>query len=184
MKHKNLADRADSCLVVVDMQEPFLNSMYDRETVTANVNRLIDAAKIFGIPVLVTLQNSERMGGTVPEVEEHLPEHQPVNKMTFSCCGDDDFMTQLAETGKMTVVLCGIESHICVNQTAHDLLAAGYTVHVPEDAVCSRTPANCRIGIEKMRQSGAVITCTESVIYELMERAGTEEFRQVLRLIK
>lgn len=184
MRHENLADRSDTCLVVVDMQEPFLRVMFDRETVTANVNRLIDTAKILGMPVLATLQNPERMGGTVPEVEEHLPPHEPVSKMTFSCCGEESFAAQLAAFRKNTVIVCGIETHICISQTAHDLLALGYTVHVPEDAVCSRTQSDWRAGIEKMRQSGAIITCTESAIYELLGCAGTEEFRQVLKLIK
>ncbi|MHB1000547.1 MAG: hydrolase [Armatimonadota bacterium] len=184
MRHPNLADKSDSCLVVVDMQEPFLNVMFDRQQVTENVRKLISIAKIFDLPVLVTVQNPERMGDTVPEIQELLPPVQPISKMSFSCCGDQKFVDQLAAFGKKTVIVCGIETHICVNQTVHDLLADGYTVHVPEDAVCSRSQANWRAGLEKMRQSGAVITCTEAVMYELLGCAGTEEFRQVLKLVK
>lgn len=184
MRHPNLADRDDSCLVVVDMQEPFMRAMFDRETVTQGARHLIEAAKILGLPVLVTLQNAERMGDTVPEVLEVLPPIEPIDKMSFSCCGNEAFTQRLEQFGKGTVILCGVETHICINQTAHDLLAQGYKVHVPEDAVCSRTERNWRSGLEKMRASGTVITNTESVMYELLGCAGTDEFRQILKLVR
>lgn len=184
MRHPNLADRSDSYLVVVDLQEPFLRAMFDRETVVANSRKLIEVAKILGLPMLVTLQNPERMGDTVDEIKEALPAHEPIAKMTFSCCGDESFNNRLKELGKRTVILCGIETHICVSQTAHDLLADGYKVHVPKDAVCSRREHDWKAGLDKMRQSGVIVGCTEAVIYELMGCAGTDEFRELLRLVK
>ncbi len=184
MRHPNLADRSDSFLVVVDMQEPFLRTMFDRETVVENCRKLISAARVLDLPVLVTLQNAERMGDTVPEVKELLPPHEPVDKMSFSCCGDPEFNRRLEALGRRTAILTGVEAHICVSQTAHDLLAQGYKVHVPEDAVCSRREANQRNGLEKMRHAGAVVTSAEAVIFELLGCAGTDEFREILRVVK
>jgi nicotinamidase-related amidase len=184
VRHPNLAERSDSFLVVVDMQEPFLRTMFDREMVIENARKLIAAAKILDLPVLVTLQNAERMGDTVPEVKELLPPHEPMDKMSFSCCGDREFMRRVEALGRKTAILTGVEAHICVSQTAHDLLAHGYKVHVPEDGVCSRREVNWRAGLEKMRQSGVVVTSTEAVIFELLGCAGTDEFREVLKIVK
>ena len=184
MRHPNLADRSDSFLVVVDIQEPFLRTMFDRETVIENARKLISAAKILDLPVLVTLQNAERMGDTVPEVRELLTPHEPIDKMSFSCCGDPEFNRRVESLGRRTAILTGVEAHICVSQTAHDLLAQGYKVHIPEDAVCSRREANWRAGLEKMRQSGVIITSAEAVIFELLGCAGTDEFREMLKIVK
>lgn len=184
MRHPSLAGRDDTCLVVIDMQEPFLRAMFDLETVVRNTRRLLGVAKVLNLPVLVTLQNPEKMGDTVPEVKELLPDVRPFAKMSFSCCADESFVNAIADLHRGTVILCGIEAHICVSQTAHDLLAVGHRVHVPEDAVCSRKETNRRSGLEKMRQSGVIVTSTEAVIYELMECAGTDEFREVLKLVK
>ena len=184
MRHPNLADGADTCLVVVDMQDPFLRTMSDRAGVTDGVRKLLGAAKILDLPVLVTVQNPERMGDTVPEIAELLPTIETLSKMSFSCCGDESFVRRLESLGRRIVVICGVETHICVSQTAHDLLALGYRVHVPEDAVCSRTERNRQVGLEKMRQSGAVITSSEAVIFEILGCAGNDRFREVLRLVK
>lgn len=184
MRHPNLADRADSCLVVVDMQEPFLRTMFDRDAVVDGVQTLVGAAQILDLPILITVQNPDRMGDTVPEITEVLPPVEAISKMSFSCCGDESFVETLEQLGKKTVILCGIETHICISQTAHDLLVMGYKVQVPEDAVCSRIERNWRAGLEKMRQSGVIITSTEAVIFELLGCAGSGEFRQVLKLVK
>ncbi len=184
MRHKNLADRSDSCLVVVDMQEPFLRAMFDRERVVNNAKKLVGTANVLGLPILVTLQNPERMGDTVTEIAELLPQHEAIGKMAFSCCGDRAFNERLAKLGKRTVILCGVETHICVSQTAHDLQHKGYTVHVPADAVCSRQESDWQLGLDKMRHSGIVVGCTEGVMYELLGCAGTDEFRQILKLVK
>jgi len=170
--------------VVVDLQEPFLGTMFDRPRVTENCRKLIEAAKVLGLPILVTLQNPEKMGDTVPEIRDILPPHEPIDKMSFSCCGDDGFNERLAKLGKRTVILCGIETHVCISQTAHDLLQAGYKVHVPEDAVCSRRETDWRAGLEKMRHSGVIVTGTEALIFELLQVAGTDEFREVLEFLR
>ena len=132
--------------------------MFDRDTVVQNVRRLAEAAKILMLPVVVTVQNAEKMGGTVSEVHGLLHEVEGSSKMSFSCCGSEEFNQTLAGLGRRTVIICGVETHICVSQTAHDLVSDGYKVHVPEDAVCSRTERNWRTGLEKMRQSGIIVT--------------------------
>ena len=168
----------------MDMQEPFLRTMFDRQKVVENAGKLIQAAKILGLPMLVTLQNPEKMGDTIPEIKQLLPPHEPISKMSFSCWGDQAFRLRLQGLGKRHVVICGVEAHVCVSQTAHDLLAFGYKVHVPEDAVCSRKERDWRAGLEKMRQSGVIVTSTEAVIFELLECGGTDEFREMLKVIK
>lgn len=184
MRHPNLADRSDTCLIVLDLQEPFLRTMFDRRMVIENAGKLIQAAKILGLPLIVTYQNFEKMGDTIPEIKELLPPHEAISKMAFSCCCDKEFKLRLQALGKKRVILCGVEAHVCVSQTAHDLLADGYVVHVPEDAVCSRKERDWRAGLEKMRQSGVIVTSTEAVIFELVERAGTDEFREILKLVR
>ncbi len=158
--------------------------MFDRSTVVENARRLIGVAKILNLPILVTLQYPEKMGDTVPEVKELLPPTEPIGKMSFSCCGGATFDRRLAALGRRTVILTGIETHVCINQTAHDLLTQGYTVHVPRDGVCSRKESDWAAGLEKMRQSGVIVTSTEAVIFELLGCAGTDEFREVLKLVK
>jgi nicotinamidase-related amidase len=158
--------------------------MFDRDMVEGGCRRLIGAADIMDLPVMVTVQNPEKMGDTVPEIAEVLPARNTISKMTFSCCGDEGFNARLAALERRTVILCGVETHICVSQTALDLIAQGYKVHVPEDAVCSRLQATWRAGLERMRDAGVIITTTESVIYELLGCAGTDEFREVLKLVR
>ena len=184
MRHPNLADKSDSCLLVVDLQEPFLKAMFDRQTVIENSAKLIQAANVLGLPVLVTLQNPEKMGDTIPEIKELLPAHEPISKMAFSCYADEGFKLRLQGLGKQRVIVCGVEAHVCVSQTAHDLVGFGYKVHVPEDAVCSRKERDWRAGLEKMRQSGVIVTSTEAIIFELLRQAGTDEFREALKLIR
>ena len=184
MRHPNLADRSDSCLLVVDFQEPFLRTMADRQMVIENTGKLVRAANILGLPVIVTLQNAEKMGDTIPEIKQLLPPHEPINKMAFSCCADSGFKLRLQGLERRRVIICGVEAHVCVSQTAHDLLAFGYRVHVPEDAVCSRKERDWHAGLDKMRQSGVIVTSTEAVIFELLEQAGTDEFRETLKFIR
>ncbi|MDO8684289.1 MAG: hydrolase [Armatimonadota bacterium] len=184
MRHPDLLDKNNTTLVVVDLQEPFLRSIFERERVVANSVTLIRAAKILGLPTVATLQYPERMGDMIPEVLEALPEDARIGKTAFSCCGSDEFRDKMSEIGRPTALVCGVESHICVNQTVHDLLVAGYKVHVAKDAISSRTKANYKIGVEKMRQAGAIITSVETAIFELLADAKASEFKQILELVK
>lgn len=182
--HPNLLSRDDAVLVVVDVQGPFVRAVFETDRVVSNVIKLVESAKVLGLPVLVTLQNKARMGDTIPEIAAALPEHEPIDKMTFSCCGVEPFPTALKALGRTTVVLCGVETHVCVNQTAHDLIELGFAVQVPGDAVSSRTEGNWRAGIERMRDIGVIITSTEMAIFELLRSAAAPEFKRILELVK
>ena len=184
MRHPSLLDREDTTLVVLDLQEPFLRFIFERDRVVANSVTLIKAAAILGLPVVSTLQYPERMGDMVPEVLEALPRGERIGKTTFSACGAEAFARRLEEIGRKTILVCGVESHICVSQTAHDLLAEGYGVHVAADAVSSRTEANWKIGLDKMARAGAVITSVEAALYEMLVDSKADEFRQILELVK
>ena len=185
VRHPALLDRDQSVLVVVDMQEPFLSVINGREALVGNVRLLCQAARTLGIPTLATVQYAERMGGVVLPVAEVLPpDVYPLDKMCFSCAGSEAFMARLAATGRRQVVLCGVETHICVSQTAHDLAHAGYAVHVAADAVNSRTLERHKLGMERIRDAGISPCASEAAVYEWLREAGTPEFKEILRLVK
>jgi nicotinamidase-related amidase len=140
MRHPQILQADRSILVVVDMQEPFLRHIFERERVLQNCRLLIQAANILKVPVVATLQYAQKMGGVVPEIAEVLPQGcEPIDKMCFSCYGSEPFRAALMASERTQVVVCGVESHICVMQTALDALGAGFQVQVPEDAVSSRS---------------------------------------------
>jgi nicotinamidase-related amidase len=172
------ADR--TTLVVIDVQEGFRKAIPDFERIAKATATLIEGAEAIGLPVLITEQYPKGLGETVPEVADHLPEGtRPLEKVVFSASEADGF--DLADRDQALV--CGIETHVCVNQTALDLLAAGVDVQVAEDAVGSRTDENKRVGLHKMERAGAEITSVETALFELLGRAGTDQFKAVQRLI-
>ncbi len=180
-----LLSRERSVLVVVDMQAPFLEAIKVAALIEQNIGFLLQAARQLNVPVLATLQNRERLGDLVPSLQPLLPESTaPIDKLCFSCVGAEPFGRALQETGRQQVVLTGIEAHICILQTALDLLKAGYQVHVPYDAVASRGKREWKYALLRLQHAGAIITSVESVTYEWLYQAGTDEFRQVLPLIK
>jgi len=185
-RHPNLLDRETTLLVIVDMQEPFLNVIHGRERLTENVRLLAQAAATLSIPILTTVQYAERMGGIVPEITEVLPFHteNPVDKLDFSCAGSEEFTALLMATGRRQILLCGVETHICVSQTALDLVHLGYQVHVAVDAVSSRTLEKHKLGMERMRDSGVLPCAAEAAVYELLGAAGTPDFKSILKLVK
>jgi nicotinamidase-related amidase len=181
---KFLLNRDEAVLVIVDIQEKLAVVMGEREKVIRNTLHLIDAARLLRIPILVTEQYPKGLGPTVAEIREALPCYEPVEKLAFSCCGEPGFMKALEATGKRKIILCGMETHVCVLQTCIGSLREGYTVHTVRDAICSRSQENFITGIGFMRDAGAVITGTETVLFQLLERAGTEEFKIISRRIK
>ena len=181
--HPQILRADDAVLVVVDMQEPFLRSLFEVERVLHNVCTLLEGMSVLGVPVIASTQYAERMGSVVPEVKERLGDAAVLDKMAFSCW-DEPFRQEIRRLNRKQILLCGVESHICVSQTAHDLIAAGYQVHLVEEAVSSRSEANARVGVAKMRQSGVVPASVESAFYEMLGRAGTPAFREILKLIK
>ena len=177
----------DQCaLIVVDIQEKLLPPIWEKERLVRNAQLLIRLAGILKIPALVTTQYNKGLGNTVPEVASLLPETPTVDKLMFSCFGSDVFCSLLKRLPgqRTTVLLCGMETHICVMQTALGALREGYLVHVASDAVSSRTELNWRIGLERMRSAGAILSSTEMMIYELLRSSGAPAFKELLPYLK
>jgi nicotinamidase-related amidase len=177
----------DHCaLVVVDIQEKLLPPIFEKERLLRNSQLLIRLAHILNLPVLATTQYVKGLGNTVPEIASLLPQQEPIDKLEFSCFGSDRFCSQLKrlQGNRNTVLLCGMESHICVMQTALGALREGYLVHVASDAVSSRTEWNWKIGLERMRAAGAIISSTEMMMYELLQRSGSPAFKELLPYLK
>jgi len=178
---------AEHCaLVVVDIQTKLLPPIFQKEQLVRNAQLLIRAAGILKIPSMISTQYAKGLGGTVPEVASLLPDTQAIDKLMFSCFGSDEFCTLLKRLpgNRNTLLLCGMESHICVAQTALAALREGYLVHVASDAVSSRAEWNWKVGLERMRAAGAVLSSTEMMIYELMRSSGSGAFRELLPYLK
>lgn len=171
-------------MVIVDVQERLAAVMTQREKVAGNCVNLVEGADLLGLPLMLTEQYPKGLGPTVPELREKIVRYEPVEKITFDCCRDPSFHRKLKETGRNKVILAGMETHVCILQTALGLMKEGYSVHVVEDGVCSRAKENFRVGLEFMRNAGAVITCTETVLFQILEKAGTAEFKAVSSMIK
>jgi nicotinamidase-related amidase len=180
-----MLSRVDSVLVVVDVQEAYRNLTVDHERMVGNVRRLIEAAKIVAVPILITEQYPKGLRHTQPEVADSLPAGQEIiEKMSLSCWRQPQFAARLTALRRSQVVVCGIEAHACVNQTVHDLLEQGYQVHIPADAVSARFERDYRIGWEKMIGTGAVPATVEMVCLEWVRTAESPEFKAIHRLIK
>ncbi len=177
-------NREDTVLLIVDIQEKLAVVMKERDKVVKNNLHLIELAKMINMPVMVTEQYPKGLGTTVTELREAIPSYRPVEKMTFDCCGQPTFLGELKEHKRKNVVLTGMETHICVLQTCIGLLGGGINVHLVQDAVCSRTKENWKTGVELMRDAGAVVTSTETVLFQLLKVAGTEEFKKISKRIK
>lgn len=178
---------AEQCaLIVVDIQEKLLPPIFQKEQLVRNAKLLIHAARVLKIPSLASTQYSKGLGPTVPEIASLLPDTEAIDKDRFSCFGSDAFCTLLKRLpgNRNTLLLCGMESHICVAQTALAALREGYLVHVASDAVSSRTEWNWKIGLERMRAAGAVISSTEMMIYELMRSSSSPAFKEMLPHLK
>ena len=175
-----MLDRERAALVVVDVQEAFRPAVQDFDRVARNAAVLVQGARALGVPVIATEQYPRGLGATVPELAEHLNGVEPIEKTVFSAAGAEGF--DLA--GREQVLVCGIESHVCVSQTAHDLLDRGLEVHVARDAVSSRTEENLELGLQKMEGAGAVLTSVEAALFELLGEAGSDEFKTVQKLIR
>lgn len=178
---------AEQCaLVVIDIQEKLLPPIFQKEQLLRNAQLLIRAAGILKIPALISTQYAKGLGGTVPEVASLLPETPAIDKTLFSCFGSEVFCSVIKRLPgqRTTLLLCGMESHICVTQTALAALREGYLVHVASDAVSSRTEWNWKIGLDRMRSAGAVISSTEMMIYELMRSSSSAAFKELLPHLK
>lgn len=171
-------------MLLVDVQGRLAQLMVEKESLFKSLQIMIQSMKILNIPVLWMEQIPQKIGPTLDELSQLMPDNQPIEKYAFSCCREPDFMQALEAIGRTQVILTGIETHICVYQTGVDLIDKGYEVQVVSDCVSSRTKENKEIGIQRLAQSGAAVTSTEMVLFELLEKAEGDRFREIAKLIK
>ncbi len=181
---KFFLDRDDTALLIIDIQERLAQVMSARNAVINNCLHLIELSKALAIPIVVTEQYPKGLGHTVEEIRSALPIYQPIEKLTFNCCDEPSFLNGIKGVKRRKLLLTGMETHICVLQTCIGLLREGFAVHVVNDAVCSRAKHNWNTSVEFMRDAGAVVTCTETALFQLLKVAGTEEFKMVSKRIK
>ena len=178
--------RVEDCVLgVIDIQDRLLAAVHEKERLVRNSKLLIRLANILHLPIVVSTQYAKGLGSTYAEIMELLPGVTPVDKLEFGCFGNGDFCSRFARlAGRNTLLLCGMETHICVLQTAMGALNQGHIVHVAADAVGSRTELNWKLGLERMRDAGVVISSTEMMIYELLGQSGTPAFKEMLQFLK
>lgn len=179
-----LIQRAASLLLVVDIQEKLAPAIHDSEQVTANSVRLLEGARLLGVPAFVSEQYVKGLGPSVAEIRAAAVDAQFFEKTHFSCAAEPGVVEMLRATGRQQILLTGTETHVCVLQTALGLLAAGFDVFLVADAASSRTPENRQAAIERLRAAGVHIVTTEMVLFEWLHRAATDDFRALLPLIK
>jgi len=173
----------DAILLIVDVQERLLPAMFEAERVARHCGILAATARRLGLPIVITEQNPQKLGPTLTPLTEAAGPSTPIAKMLFSACTEAT-LEAIAKTNRSTVLLCGLEAHVCVLQSALDLIERGFTGFVVQDAIASRQESNRRIGWERMMRAGALPTSTESAVFELLREAGTDDFRALLPLVK
>ena len=184
MRHDHILRRGESMLLVVDFQEKLLAAFKEPGKIVQSCAKLIKFSKIMGLPIVWTEQYPKGLGATVDEIKAELSDLEPVEKLTFSCFGEPRFAESLSSHEAKQIMVCGIETHICVEQTVLDAIACGYQAHVITDACASRNKTDHKAGLRKMENAGAVSTCVEAAMYEILERSDAAEFRDVLQLVK
>ncbi|MBN2225936.1 MAG: hydrolase [candidate division Zixibacteria bacterium] len=174
----------NAALVIVDIQGKLASLMYQKEIFYDNVVRMIKGARLLNIPIIWNEQLPDKLGATIEPIKSELSDLHPLVKKSFSCCGNPDFVKRLKATGRKQVLLTGMETHICVFQTAVDLLDAGYEVHLVTDAVASRFEHNYRVGIERIKDHGAIVTSTEMALFEMFDIAEGPQFKELVKIVK
>ncbi|MFA5367754.1 MAG: hydrolase [Dehalococcoidia bacterium] len=171
-------------LVIIDVQEKLSRVMHEKEKLFDNLQKLIKGMKLLDIPIVVTEQNPSGLGPTVPDIASLLSDVKPVIKFSFSCCGEEGFLREIGKLNRKQILLAGIETHVCVYQTAVDLLAAGYEVHAVVDCVSSRTIENKTLALDKMKSEGAKLTGVEIALFELLRTAKHSKFKEMSQIVK
>lgn len=185
MRHKNTLELTRAALAIIDMQEAFREKIASFSEMAARIATMIEGAKLLDLPIIVSEQYPKGLGATAREIKEVLPNSiEIIEKTSFSSCGVEAFENQLARAGAKQVIVCGIEAHICVNQTVHDLLARGLEVHLLTSCIAAREPTNKRVALRKMQLSGAIPSSIEMALFELMRDARHEHFKAIQQLIK
>lgn len=176
--------REDTAFVVIDFQEKLMPAMSGRETLEEKTIRLIKGMNVFGINTIVTQQYTKGIGPTISTIAEAIGDFEPVDKTTFSCMKNEEFTAKLKAADKKNIVVCGIEAHICVQQTVLQLLEEGYNVYVPVDCISSRNPEDKMWSISRMGEAGAVITTYEAVLYEILGGSKEDGFKNISSIVK
>lgn len=185
MPHPNILNPQQTALVVIDIQEGFRNAIHDFGLIASRAATVVRGFQFLGLPVFVTEQYPKGLGHTAKEIKLVLREADEVfEKSAFSSCGAEAFVLKLNELNIKQVVICGLETHVCVNQTAHDLLDRGFQVHILTDCVCSRFEYNREAGLAKMAASGVIASSIEMALFELMRDSRHEKFKEIQSLIK
>jgi len=184
MRNLKIFNSENSALLIIDIQEKILPVIYQSERVIENTIKLIKGFKTLNAPVYFTEQYPKGLGRTDEKIKDALGENEPIEKMSFSCRGGGNLFMELRDNGIEQVALCGVESHVCVMQTALDLVANGFQVHVAADAVSSRRELDYKAALDRMRANDIEITLTESILFEMLNVCGTEQFKTISKLVK
>jgi len=179
-----MLNKENTVLVVIDVQGRLATLMHNKEEFFANVVRMIKGAQVLDVPIIWNEQLPDKLGATIPEIRDALKDAAPLVKNTFSCCANNSFSRQLNALDREQVLLVGMETHVCVYQTAIDLLEAGYEVYLVADAVSSRSLENKQIGIDAIRDAGAKLTSVEMCLFEILGVAEGDRFKQIINIIK
>ena len=179
-----MLNRENAVLVVVDVQGRLANLMHEKDLFFENLVRVIRGAQVLNIPIIWNEQLPDKLGETIPQIKDILTEMSPLVKNTFSCCGNLDFSDRLAALKRKQVLVTGMETHVCVYQTAADLLRQDYSVYLVADAVSSRSLENKKVGIEAITRCGAQITSVEMALFEMLRTAEGDEFKQIINIVK
>lgn len=179
-----MLQKEDAALIVIDIQGKLATLMHRKELLFQNVTRMIEGARVLGLPIIWTEQLPDKLGETSPEIKKLFQDEKPLVKKSFSCCGDGNFTERLGSLGRKQMLLTGIETHVCVYQTALDLIASGYEVHLVRDAVSSRIEENYQLGIQRIKDAGASITSVEMGLFEMLKVAEGEQFRKIIQIVK
>ena len=183
--NSNLLNTTTSVLLIVDIQEKLLKAQFKQERIVKNASILAAAAKILGIPVIVSEQYPQGLGPTIKEIKENLPENAEFfEKTSFNCCLESGFNDLIEKFNRKQILVCGMESHICVHQTVHSLITAGYETYIIQDAITSRKEAEYKYGLTRMINYGAIPSCTEMAVFELIKCAKHSQFKAVQSLVK
>jgi nicotinamidase-related amidase len=174
----------NTAAIIIDVQERLFPFIHEKEKLSGNIVRLINGLKALNIDIICTVQYSKGLGINIQPIREAIGNYSHIEKMSFSCCGSDEFCDVLAKTGKNNIIITGIESHVCVLQTVIDLINKNYQPVLIEDCVSSRNPNDKLIAVERMRQEGAIVSTYESILFELCEVSGTETFKAISKIVK
>ena len=179
-----MISRTNAVLIIIDIQGNLAQAMYDKENLFTNNVKLIQGIKALNLPIIFTEQIPQKLGKTLTVISQELEGIEPIAKEAFSCWNDRNFIKQLKSLSRRHIVLAGIECHVCVYQTALDLISNGYNVHLVTDAISSRTPENRQVGIDAIKSAGAHLTSTEMVLFELLRTAADPKAKELFKIVK